>query len=127
MNAIGFLAVGAGAALGAWLRWGLSVALNQVVPNLPLGTLASNVVGGYLIGIAVEVLVHHSVLTPEWRLFIITGFVGGLTTFSAFSAEAVSLLSRQEFVWAAALITAHLAGSFVMTMLGIMTVRALSA
>ena len=102
MNAAGFLAVGAGAALGAWLRWGLSVALNHLTPNLPLGTLASNIIGGYLIGVAVEVLVHHSVLSPEWRLFIITGFLGGLTTFSTFSAEAVNLLSRDQYAWATA-------------------------
>lgn len=127
MNGIAFIAVGAGAALGAWLRWGLSSALNQVVPTLPLGTLASNLIGGYLIGIAVEVLVHHSVLTPEWRLFIITGFLGGLTTFSTFSAEAVHLLSRQDYGWAAALIAVHVTGSIVMTFLGIATVRALSA
>jgi CrcB protein len=127
VNAIGFVAVGIGAALGAWLRWGLSVALNQIVPNLPLGTLASNIIGGYLIGIAVEVLVHHSVLTPEWRLFIITGFLGGLTTFSTFSAEAVGLLSRQQYGWALALILAHLAGSLAMTVFGMMTVRALIA
>jgi fluoride exporter len=127
VNAIGFVAVGIGAALGAWLRWALSVALNQIVPNLPLGTLASNIIGGYLIGIAVEVLVHHSVLTPEWRLFIITGFLGGLTTFSTFSAEAVGLLSRQQYGWALALILAHLAGSLAMTVFGMMTVRALIA
>jgi CrcB protein len=119
--------VGVGAALGAWLRWGLSSAFNHVFVNLPLGTLASNIIGGYLIGIAVEVLVHHSVLTPEWRLFIITGFLGGLTTFSTFSAEAVGLLSRQQYGWAMALILAHLIGSLAMTMLGIMTVRAVSA
>jgi CrcB protein len=122
-----FVAVGVGAALGAWLRWGFSVALNQVLPNLPLGTLLSNLIGGYLIGIAVEVLVHHSVLTPEWRLFIITGFLGGLTTFSTFSAEAVHLLERGQFGWLAALLGAHVAGSIVMTLLGIATVRALSA
>ena len=127
MNAMAFLAVGTGAALGAWLRWGLSAGLNPLFVNLPLGTLASNVIGGYLIGIAVEVLVHHTVLTPEWRLFIITGFLGGLTTFSAFSAEAVGLILRAQYGWAMALITAHLAGSLVMTMLGIFTVRALSA
>jgi CrcB protein len=126
VNGIAFIAVGAGAALGAWLRWGLSAALNQVVPNLPLGTLASNLIGGYLVGIAVEVLVHHSVLTPEWRLFIITGFLGGLTTFSTFSAEAVHLLARQDYAWAAALIAIHVTGSIVMTFLGIATVRALS-
>jgi CrcB protein len=125
MNGAGFLAVGAGAALGAWLRWGLSVALNHLTPNLPLGTLTSNIIGGYLIGVAVEVLVHHSLLTPEWRLFIITGFLGGLTTFSTFSAEAVNLLSREQYGWVTALIGAHLAGSLMMTVLGIMTVRAL--
>jgi fluoride exporter len=126
MNAMAFVAVGAGAALGAWLRWGLSAALNHLFVNLPLGTLASNIVGGYLIGIAVEVLVHHSVLTPEWRLFIITGFLGGLTTFSTFSAEAVGLLSRQQYGWATALILAHLLGSLTMTVFGMMTVRALT-
>lgn len=122
-----FVAVGVGAALGAWLRWGLSAALNAVVPNLPLGTLLSNLIGGYLVGIAVEVLVHHSVLTPEWRLFIITGFLGGLTTFSSFSAEAVQLLQRGQYAWFAALLAAHVAGSIVMTLLGIATVRALSS
>lgn len=121
-----FAAVGAGAALGAWLRWGLSASLNHVLPTLPLGTLASNIIGGYLIGVAVEVLVHHSVLTPEWRLFLITGFLGGLTTFSTFSAEAVGLLTRQQYGWALCLVLAHLIGSFSMTALGIITVRALS-
>lgn len=127
MSSAGFLAVGAGAALGAWLRWALSVALNHVTPNLPLGTLASNVIGGYLVGVAVEVLVHHSLLTPEWRLFIITGFLGGLTTFSTFSAEAVNLLMRQQYGWSLALISAHLGGSLVMTVLGIASVRALTS
>ena len=127
MNGMGFLAVGAGAALGAWVRWTLSFALNHVVPNLPLGTLVSNLVGGYLIGIAVEVMVHHNVLTPEWRLFIITGFLGGLTTFSTFSAETVNLLSRQEYAWTALLMGAHIVGSIALTFLGIATVRALSA
>src|SRR5687767_3321430 len=95
-----FVAVGVGAALGAWLRWGLSIALNSVVVSLPLGTLASNLIGGYLIGVAVEVVTSHSLLSPEWRLFIITGFLGGLTTFSTFSAEAVGLLQRQQYGWA---------------------------
>ena len=127
MNGAGFLAVGAGAALGAWLRWALSVALNHLTPNLPVGTLAANVIGGYLVGVAVEVLVHHSLLTPEWRLFIITGFLGGLTTFSTFSAEAVNLLIRQQYGWSLALISAHLGGSLVMTVLGIASVRALTS
>jgi CrcB protein len=120
-----FVAVGVGAALGAWLRWGLSIALNSVVVSLPLGTLASNLIGGYLIGVAVEVVTSHSLLSPEWRLFIITGFLGGLTTFSTFSAEAVGLLQRQQYGWAMSLIFAHLIGSLTMTMLGITTVRGL--
>ena len=120
-----FAAVGIGAALGAWLRWGLSVVLNSVVVDLPLGTLASNLIGGYLIGVAVEVVTSHSLLSPEWRLFIITGFLGGLTTFSTFSAEAVGLLQRQQYGWAMSLILAHLIGSLTMTMLGIATVRGL--
>ena len=127
MNGAAFVAVGLGAAVGAWLRWGLSAALNHLTPNLPLGTLTANLVGGYLIGIAVEVFVHHSVLTPEWRLFITTGFLGGLTTFSTFSAEAVGLLSRQQYAGALALILVHLAGSLLMTFLGIATVRAMTA
>ena len=126
MNAMSIVAVGAGAALGAWLRWGLSAALNHLVVNLPLGTLASNIIGGYLVGIAIEVLMQHAALAPEWRLFIIPGFLGGLTTFSTFSAEAVGLLSRQQYGWAMALILAHVVGSIAMTLLGIATVRAMS-
>jgi CrcB protein len=126
LNAAAFAAVGIGAALGAWLRWGLSGTLNHVLPNLPLGTLTSNIVGGYLIGIAVQVFLQHPLVAPEWRLFIVTGFLGGLTTFSAFSAEAVALLIRHQYGWALALIAAHLVGSLAMTLLGIMTVRALS-
>jgi CrcB protein len=126
LNAAAFAAVGIGAALGAWMRWGLSSALNHVVPNLPLGTLTSNIVGGYLIGIAVQVFLQHPSLTAEWRLFVVTGLLGGLTTFSAFSAEAVGLLIRHQYGWALALIAAHLVGSLAMTILGITTVRALS-
>lgn len=127
MTAAGLLAVAVGATLGAWLRWGLSLALNPWLPNLPLGTLAANVVGGYLIGIAVEVFAQQASPSPELRLFVITGFLGGLTTFSTFSAEAVALLARMHYAWAGALIGAHLVGSVVATVLGIATVRALSA
>ena len=126
MSGAGFLAVGLGAAIGAWLRWGLSIVLNPATPNLPLGTLTANLVGGYLVGVALEVVMHHSVLTPEWRLFIITGFLGGLTTFSTFSAEAVGLILRQQYAWAVALTIAHLGGSLLMTALGIATVRHLA-
>lgn len=127
MGAAGFAAVGIGAMLGAWARWGLSVAFNAVVPNLPLGTLASNLVGGYLIGVAMELFLQHASLPAEWRLFAITGFLGGLTTFSTFSAEAVTLLARHQYGWATLLIGTHLAGSITMTVLGLYSVRWLSA
>ena len=123
MNAVGLLAVGVGAAMGAWLRWVLGMSLNLLVPNFPLGTLTANLVGGFLIGIAVELFTLHPVLPPEIRLFVITGFLGGLTTFSTFSAESVGLLQRGEYAWAMALVSAHLAGSLAMTFLGIAAVR----
>jgi CrcB protein len=121
------LAVGIGAALGAWLRWILGIALNPVYPTVPLGTLIANILGGYLIGISVEYFAQHAGLPPEARLLIITGFLGGLTTFSTFSAEAVTLLMRAQYGWASLLIAAHLAGSIVATVLGIMTVKALQS
>ena len=127
MTAAGFLAVGTGAALGAWLRWILGVLFNPVFPTVPLGTLAANLVGGYLIGVCVEWLGLHADLPPEVRLFAVTGFLGGLTTFSTFSSEAVGLLSRGQSGWALVHVGAHLAGSLVFTFLGIQTVRALAA
>jgi len=126
VSAAGLLAVGLGAALGAWLRWLLAILLNPVLPTLPLGTLAANIVGGYLIGIAVEYFTQHLGMAPELRLFVVTGFLGGLTTFSTFSAEAVALLARNQYAWAVTLIGSHLAGSIVATILGIMTVKALT-
>jgi CrcB protein len=125
MNASGFVAVGLGAVLGAWARWGLGAALNAILPNLPLGTLAANLAGGFLIGVAVEFFLHHALIAPEWRLFIITGFLGSLTTFSTFSAEAVELLQVHQYGWAILLIGSHLAGSLLMTVLGMMVVRGL--
>ena len=121
------LAVGVGAALGAWLRWGLSLALNPRAPSFPLGTLAANLVGGYLVGLAVAWFGARTDLDPAWRLFAITGFLGGLTTFSTYSAEVVDALLRGAFATGAALALAHLAGSLVLTWLGILTFRALAA
>jgi fluoride exporter len=126
MNGAAFLAVGVGAAIGAWLRWALGIVLNPLFPTLPLGTLAANVVGGYLVGVAVEYFAQHAGMSPEARLFVITGFLGGLTTFSTFSAEAVTLLARTQYTWAAVLIGSHLVGSIIATVLGIATIRALT-
>jgi len=121
MSASAIAAVGIGAAAGAWLRWALGSLLNPVFPTLPLGTLAANVVGGYLIGLAVAFFSENASVPAEVRLLVITGFLGGLTTFSTFSAEAVTLLARAQYGWGAALILAHLVGSIAMTVLGIAT------
>ena len=113
-----WFAVGIGAALGAWMRWGLGVFLNNVHSQLPLGTLMANLIGGFLIGIAVAFFNQSSAVSPEWRLFIITGFLGSLTTFSAFSAESLILLQRGEFLWALGHSLLHLAGSLVFCAIG---------
>jgi len=118
-----FLAIGCGAALGAWLRWGLGLWLNPVFPTLPYGTLAANLLGGYLIGLAIAFFVQHPGLAPEWRLFAITGFLGALTTFSTFSAEVFTLLSRNQLAWAMATALLHLFGSLAMTALGVWTFK----
>jgi CrcB protein len=122
-----FSAVGVGAALGAWLRWGLTVWLNPRAPHFPLGTLAANLVGGYLVGLAVAYFVARPDLPPEWRLFAITGVLGGLTTFSTFSAEVTELLGRGEWMTGFLLAAAHLAGSLLLTAAGFATFRALAA
>jgi CrcB protein len=122
---LGLLAVGVGAAVGAWLRWWLGVALNPVFSTLPFGTLAANLVGGYLMGLALGVFDNFQALPPEVRLLAMTGFLGGLTTFSTFSAEAATLLSRQQFGWAALHIAVHVTGSIVLTFGGIATMRLL--
>jgi CrcB protein len=122
-----FAAVGIGAALGAWMRWGLSAILNPVFPTLPFGTLAANLVGGLLMGAAMEVATRHSVLTPEARLFVTTGFLGGLTTFSTFSAEVVTLLLRREYLWGGVIVFAHVIGSVLMTIVGLLIARAVFA
>lgn len=119
----GFLAVGTGAAIGAWMRWGLSVMLNASFPALPLGTLVANLVGGYLIGLFMGISILSSTLAPEVRLFLVTGLLGGLTTFSTFSSEAVSMLTRGQFGWATTHILVHVLGSLAMTGLGLYTVQ----
>lgn len=126
MGASGFAAVGIGAAIGAWLRWWLGIFLNPFVSMLPMGTLAANLVGGYLIGIAAGIFAQQPELPMEIRLLVVTGFLGGLTTFSTFSSEAVELMSRQQFGWAAIHVTSHLIGSLLMTALGLYSVHLVS-
>jgi fluoride exporter len=124
LTAVNFLAVGAGAALGAWARWLLGLTLNPLFIALPLGTLAANVVGGYLVGVAVGIFHLNSGLPVALKLFAITGFLGGLTTFSTFSAEVVERLLAGQPALAIGLASIHLAGSLTATYLGLLTVGA---
>lgn len=126
MTFSGFLAVGLGAALGAWLRWWLGAVLNPVFPTLPLGTLSANLLGGLLIGIAMGLIAQFDALPPTARLMFMTGFLGALTTFSTFSAETATLILREQYAWCAAIISAHVAGSVGATLLGIAAVRLLA-
>ncbi len=126
-NPLSWLAVGAGAAIGAWLRWGLGLWLSNVHAQVQAGTLAANLVGGYLIGIALGFFSSYPHLSPEWRLFIVTGFLGGLTTFSSFSGESVALLQRGEYGWAMAHTLLHLGGSILLCIAGFATWRVLRA
>ena len=130
MNGTGLLAsvvaISAGASLGALLRWMLGLRLNPLLPALPLGTLAANLVGGYAVGVVIGWLSQHPELSPQVRLFLVTGLLGGLTTFSTFSAEVFAHLEGGRMGWALLLAGAHLLGSIVLTGLGLATVRALS-
>ena len=115
-----WLAVGGGAAIGAWIRWGLGVALNASM--LPMGTLVANLGGSLLMGMAMA----YFMVAPqqnELRLFVMTGFLGGLTTFSAFSAEAFNFLQKQQYAWAAGHIASHVVGSLLMTAIGFALVQ----
>ncbi len=115
-----FLAIAIGAALGAWLRWLLGLKLNTLLPHLAVGTLTANLLGAYIIGLAIAFFSSTN-LSPEWKLLIITGFCGSLTTFSTFSAEVVVLFEHGRLSWAAGVISAHLAGSLLMTLAGMLT------
>lgn len=122
---LALVAIGVGAAFGAWLRWWLGLRLNPLFSHLPLGTLAANLLGGYLIGVAVAWFALRPDLPAEARLMVVTGFLGGLTTFSSFSAEVVHLVQTARYVWAAGAAAMHVGGSLTMTALGMWTVHAL--
>ncbi len=117
------LAVACGAAAGALLRWGLGQGLNHLLPHMPLGTLLANLLGGYGVGLALAFFAQNAQLAPEWRLLLVTGFLGGLTTFSTFSGEVVGLLQQGRTGWALATAASHLAGSLLLTFAGFMTVE----
>jgi CrcB protein len=119
------LAIFFGAGFGALLRAGFNFLTVGVASIIPLGTLLSNMVGGYLVGLAVAYFGNNPQLSPEWKLLVVTGFLGGLTTFSSFSAEVVGLIQRGEFTWALGTAMLHLVGSLVLTFLGILTYQAL--
>ena len=115
-------AVCIGGTAGCLLRWFLGLWLNDHSPVMPLGTLAANLIGGYIVGVAVAFFALNSSIAPEWRLLVITGFCGGLTTFSSFSAEVVLMLRQDRWLWACSTIALHLFGSLLMTFAGIATV-----
>jgi CrcB protein len=115
------LVIAIGASLGAWLRWLLGLKLNALFPAVPPGTLVANMIGGYVIGLAIAFLAASPSLSPEWRLLIITGFCGGLTTFSTFSAETVALIQEGRLLWALGSISLHVIGSLAMTAAGLLS------
>lgn len=117
------MVIAIGAALGALLRWQLGVRLNSLFPTIPPGTVAANLVGGFIIGAAIATFAQLPALAPEWRLLVITGFCGGLTTFSTFSAEITSLLQQGRLGWALGSISVHVLGSLAMTLLGMASVN----
>lgn len=112
-------AVMLGGSLGAALRWGLSATMNHRWSAMPLGTWLANLLGGFLVGVAVAWFSKHADMDPAWRLFVITGLLGGLTTFSSFSAEVVSMLQSERYQWALATVALHVLGSLLMTVIGI--------
>lgn len=123
INFTNMTAVGLGAALGAWSRWGLGVALNAILPNFPLGTLIANLSGGLLMGLTMGLIGLGGLEQPSLRLFVTTGFLGGLTTFSAFTGESLSLLHKHEYYLATLHAFAHVFGALLMAALGVAVVQ----
>lgn len=126
MGIAAFLATGCGAFLGACLRYAFGMWFNPIFPTVPLGTLAANLLGGLLMGLVLGGFLQFQTLSPEARVFVTTGFLGGLTTFSTFSAEAVTLLLRREYAWTAGIIGMHLIGTLGMTVVGFLLVQGIA-
>ena len=123
MSGLGFLFFAIGTMLGASMRWALGVLLNATFSPIPPGTLTANLIAGYVVGVGVGVFSQIPTLGPEWRLLVITGFCGGLSTFSTFSAEIASLLQQARFGAMAAAIGLHVGGSLLATLGGIASAR----
>jgi fluoride exporter len=121
-----WLAIAVGATLGAWLRYFFGLMLTPLFRPMPLGTLAANLGGGFMIGVAVAFFGSNPNLPPAWRLFVITGFMGGLTTFSSFSAESMGLLQSGEYGWALAHTAVHVIGSLACCFAGYTVYKALA-
>lgn len=116
------IAISIGASVGAISRWLIGLWLNTFLSHVPLGTLVVNLVGGYLVGVAFAIFASHPNWSPEWRLLVVTGFLGGLTTFSAFSLEMTQLLQQEKWLLLFVGISSHVLGSIIMTLLGLWTV-----
>lgn len=125
MSLHGFVMVGLGAAIGAWFRWLLALMFNSSLMALPIGTLLANWIGCYFMGMLMALFSFNPSISAEARLFLITGLLGGLTTFSSFSGEAMTLLTKGQYAWAGTHIALHVLGSLTMTGLGLLTVHML--
>lgn len=121
MTFLSIISIGGGAAIGALVRWMLGLLLNPIFPSLHLGTLTANLIGGFLIGMVMALLQHYPTIPTVVRLASTTGFLGGLTTFSAFSAEATTLLTQQEYMWTSILVISHVGGTILATLVGLLT------
>ncbi|AOY95951.1 fluoride efflux transporter CrcB [Pseudomonas sp. ZM23] len=116
------IAISAGSVIGGLTRYGLSLGMNAIFPPIPMGTLVCNLIAGYIVGVAIAFFAASPNLAPHWRLFIITGLAGGISTFSTFSAELLALLRAGSLSLAAGMLVLHLGGSLIMTALGMTTV-----
>lgn len=121
------IAIAIGSVFGGLARWGLALRLNALFPSIPPGTLTANLIAGYIVGVALAFFAQAPGLSPEWRLLVITGFCGGLSTFSTFSAEIVALLQRGQYALALGGIAIHVSGTLLMTFAGIGTVALFKA